>query len=93
MPTVTASTMIADLELADKVGCHNELVEILEGGVCPMAAVSSFRREHEGMGGPAPSARWLVYFFRTAQSVRKLAIPSSTILLRSAAGQAEFQTK
>ena len=29
-PTVTASTMIADLELADKVGCHNGLVEILE---------------------------------------------------------------
>jgi hypothetical protein len=23
--------MIADLELADKVGCHNGLVEILEG--------------------------------------------------------------
>jgi hypothetical protein len=26
--TVTASAMIADLELAGKVGCHNGLVEI-----------------------------------------------------------------
>jgi len=34
VPTVTASTMIADLELADKVGCHNGLVEIL-GTVVP----------------------------------------------------------
>jgi hypothetical protein len=30
VPTVTASTMIADLELANKVGCHNWLVEIIE---------------------------------------------------------------
>jgi hypothetical protein len=30
VPTVTASTIIADFELADKVGCHNGVVEIYQ---------------------------------------------------------------
>jgi hypothetical protein len=44
--------MIADLELADKVGSHNGLVEILEGGVCPMAAVPAFTEERERVSHP-----------------------------------------
>jgi hypothetical protein len=32
VPTVTASTMIADLELADKVGCHRGAVEFFGDG-------------------------------------------------------------
>ena len=53
--------MIADLELADKVRCHNGLVEILEAVFVRWLQSQVFRKEREGWAtrGPGPH-RWLV---------------------------------
>jgi hypothetical protein len=61
VPTVTASTMIADLELADKVGCHIGLVEILEAVFVRRVWSHPFAKNAKGWAtrGPGPH-RWLV---------------------------------
>ncbi len=51
LPTVTASTMIADLNLADKVRYHRELVEMVQGG-CAFARTPYFSHRTRNDGPP-----------------------------------------
>jgi hypothetical protein len=57
VPTVTASTMIADLELADKVGCHNGPVEILEAARSEGAHLSKTAKGGAASVGTAPAVK------------------------------------
>jgi hypothetical protein len=52
VPTVTASTMIADLELADKVRCHIGLVEILEAVFVRWLQSHPFAKSAKGWATP-----------------------------------------